>query len=312
MEKTSAARAIEWNIDLEKSLRSNKPGQDLEAINQMGPRLEQWCREPEVNMSESNMFGLIHGEEKLFANAILLRLADAFTSENKQIQASVVKLFLYLWKNCKKKGYNQLDRVMSKLSLMNRVELLRRVKVVFDGGDTESRALALTFFGCCACIAKERAEIRYLILSSLMSSDVLEVKASLFAAGCFSELSDDFASVFFEILVNMVTSSDLSWDVRLVGVRLFSKMGSSLTLASKAYKIGIKLLLDSLEEDLSRVLLISLSRLASRSICLISGQRGKFAIFLQLQIHWRYWSTYSKSHHFHLYCDVELLIFSRR
>lgn len=277
MEKTSAARAIEWSIDLEKSLRSRKPGQDLEAINRMRPRLEQWCREPEVNMSESNMFGLIHGEEKLFANAILLRLADAFTSGTKQIKVSVVKLFLYLWKNCRKRGCSQVGRVMSKLSSTNRLEVLRRVKVVFDSGDPESRALSLTFFGCWAYIAKDRADIRYLVLSSLMSNEVVEVKAALFASGCFSELSDDFASVFFEILVNMVRSSDLSWDVRMVGVRLLSKIGSSLTLVSKAYKIGLKLLLDSLEEDLSRLLLISLSRLASRSICLISGQ-----------IHWRY------------------------
>lgn len=60
------------------------------------------------------------------------------------------------------------------------------------------------------------AEIRYIILSSLVSSHVVEVRASFYAAACFCELSDDFASVILEILVNMLSSSQMMSAVRWV------------------------------------------------------------------------------------------------
>lgn len=65
------------------------------------------------------------------------------------------------------------------------------------------------------------------------------MEASLFAGSCFSELSNDFASVLLEILVNLVTSSETLSTVRLAGVRAFAKMGCSSSHASKAYKVLI-------------------------------------------------------------------------
>ncbi len=53
-------------------------GLSIETILQTGPRLERWSREPEPTMAVYNMFGLVPGEDRLFANTILLRLADAF------------------------------------------------------------------------------------------------------------------------------------------------------------------------------------------------------------------------------------------
>ncbi|KAL6992498.1 hypothetical protein U1Q18_010608 [Sarracenia purpurea var. burkii] len=273
MERTSAACAMEWSIDLEKGLRSKKSGQSLEAILQIGRKLEQWDREPAINMAQCNMFGLIPGEDRLFANTILLRLGDAFSSGDKQTKLCVVKVFLLLLRNRKKRSSQQ-DGVLFKCSLENRLELLRRVKYVFDTGDVESRSLALVLFGCWADIAKDSADIRFLVLSSLVSCDVLQVEASLFAGGFFCELSDDFASILLEILVNMVTSSETPSTVRLAGVRAFAKMGCSTSHARKAYKAGLKLVLSSSEEDFLVAMLISLSKLAAKSACLISGQVG--------------------------------------
>ena len=46
---------------------------------------------------------------------------------------------------------------------------------MFDDGDAESKALALCLFGCWAGFAAESANIRYLVLSSLVSPHVSEV-----------------------------------------------------------------------------------------------------------------------------------------
>ncbi|KAA8537246.1 hypothetical protein F0562_027067 [Nyssa sinensis] len=279
MERTSAACAMEWSIELDKGLRSKRPGQSVEAIIQIGPRLQQWNREPVLTITEYNLFGLVPGEERLFANAILLRLADAFSTGDKHTKLCVVKVFLSELRHRKKRTKHTYG-ILSKGSLESQLELLRKVKIVFDTGNFESRSLALVLFGCWADFAKDCAEIRYLILSSLVSSHVLEVKASLFAAGCFSELSDDFAFVLLEILVSMLTSSETLPTVKLAGVQVFAKMGCSSSLANKVYKAGLKLVIDSSEDDFLVAMLISLSKLASKMTFLISRQVDLLFSFL--------------------------------
>ncbi|KAL5573623.1 hypothetical protein UlMin_023220 [Ulmus minor] len=270
MERDSAACAMQWSIELEKGLRSKKPGRSAEAILQFGPRLQQWSREPEPSSAAHHLFDLIPGEDRLFANAILLRLADTFSLGDDHIRRCVVKVFLSEYR-CreKRKGYKGL---LSKERVENQSELLTRVKFVFDNGDWNSRALALVIFGCWADFAKDSAHVRYLVLSSFVSSHALEAKAALFAAGCFCELSDDFPCIVLELLVNLMTSSETSLPIKLAGARVFSKMGYSYSIANRAYKTGLKLLVDSLEEDYQIALLVSLSKLASTSTMLTSDQ----------------------------------------
>ena len=117
------------------------------------------------------------------------------------------------------------------------VEFLGRVKVVFDGGDAEDRALALGLFGCWAHFAKESPSIRYLVLSSIVSPHILEVKSSLFAAGCFAELSEDFARVVLEMLLHVMNSPETLHGIRVAGARMFAKFGFSHSIAANAYKV---------------------------------------------------------------------------
>ncbi|KAK4423236.1 hypothetical protein Salat_1906400 [Sesamum alatum] len=296
MEKIPAACAMDWSIQLEKSLRSQKPGKSMEALEEIGRRLERWNSESELRIAEYSMFGLIPGEDKLFLNAIFLRLADAFRLGDKQIKNGVVKLFLRMKKRRKRSG----EGILSKGKLENYLELLSRVKEVFDKGDAEERALALVLFGCWAYFAKNCADIRYIILSSLVSGDVLEVKAALFAAGCLSELSDDFAHVFLEILTVIVSSPEISRDLKLAGGRAFSKLWCSFSLAEKAYKTGLKLLMDSSEDGFSALMLISLSRIASRWMLLLPTQIELLAVFLSDERSLHMQATSLRCHHFFL------------
>ncbi|KAK6944447.1 hypothetical protein RJ641_025549 [Dillenia turbinata] len=235
MERNAAACAMDWSIELEKGLRSKKPGQVFEAISQIGRRLEQWSREPEPTMPVYSMFNLFPGEDRLFANTILLRLADSFVKGDKHVRLAVVKIFLSEWRHRNKKMWQH--GILTKNRVNNHLELLHRVKLVYSSADVESRALSLILLGCWAHFSKDSAEIRYMILSTLVSSDVLEVKASLFAAGCLCELCTDFANVVLEMLVNMFTSSETPVVVKLAGAKAFGKMGSSSLLANKAYRV---------------------------------------------------------------------------
>ncbi|KAL8241999.1 hypothetical protein R6Q59_012301 [Mikania micrantha] len=273
MERTPAACAMEWGIQLDKGLRSNNPAKRKEAIQEVGARLEWWSKVPELSMAEYDMFGLVPGEDKLFANAIFLRLADTFVSGDKHTKLCVVKIFMSELKHRKTKSSDRKNTdFFSKYKVPNHLELLKRIKLCFNSGDEEVRAMSLVLFGCWSDFAKDNAEIRYLILSCIVSCHVLEVKASLFAAGCFCEFSDDFACVFLEMLVRVVSSSDMPIAGRLAGTRAFAKLGRSSALSSRAYEEGTKLILGLVEDDIVTSMLISLSIIASRSAFLISRQ----------------------------------------
>ncbi|XP_011654519.1 uncharacterized protein LOC101204851 isoform X2 [Cucumis sativus] len=236
MERSSAACAMEWSIELEKALRLKKPGRAVEAIRQIGCRLQQWSREPEPNVAVYNMFDLVTWEDRLFSNTILLRLADAFKFDDKHIRLAVVRVFLSELYSRDSSRSKQYQGILSKARVQNHHELLTRVKVVLNGGDPEARGLALILLGCWAHFAKDSAQIRYLIFSSLFSSHLSEVKASIFAAACICQLADDFAQVFLAILVNIMTSTT-SLTIRMAGARVFAKLGCSHSMAKTAYKV---------------------------------------------------------------------------
>ncbi|KAM5553400.1 hypothetical protein ABKV19_025555 [Rosa sericea] len=278
MERNSAACVMEWSIELEKALRSTKPGRKLEAILEIGPKLVRLSREPECSPVIYHMFDLIPGEDKLFSNAIVLRLANAFETGDKHTRLCILKAFLYEYrKRNKRKEYRG---VLSKTEANVQIEFLGRVKVVFDSGDVEDRALALGLFGCWAHFAKDSPSIRYLVLSSMVSPHTLEVKASLFAAGCFAELSEDFARVVLEMLLHMMNSPETLPSIRLAGARVFAEVGFSHSIANNAYKTGVKLLLECSDEDYQVAMLVSISKLASRSTILTSEHADLLVLFL--------------------------------
>ncbi|CAN1225587.1 Integrator complex subunit 7, partial [Linum grandiflorum] len=278
MEKISAASAMEWSIELDKSLRSKKPGQAVKAVQLTGQRLQQWDQEPEPTTAAYKIFGLVPGEERLFLNSILLKLADAFRLGDKDLKVSVVRVFLTLFK--KRRKTQRYKGILFKANICNPLELVKKVKDLYDTGDLELRVLALVLFGCWADFAKDNAHVRYLILSSCVSSDVLEVKASLFAAGCFCEFAADFAHVVLEMLPHIFTSTELSPSLRVAGARIFAKVGYFSPTANNAYKMGLKLLLHSSDEDLSVSFLLSLSKLAYKSSTILTDQVEVLLSFL--------------------------------
>ncbi|KAG2291455.1 hypothetical protein Bca4012_007411 [Brassica carinata] len=70
----------------------------------------------------------------------------------------------------------------------------------------------------------------------MASSHDLEVRSSLFAAGYFCEVADDFALVVFGMLHDMVKLPELMPKTRLAAVRVFAKMGCSHAISNRAFK----------------------------------------------------------------------------
>lgn len=149
--------------------------QRIRAIEQMGPILQKWSTEPNITRAIADMYDLEPGEDRLFANTILLRLADAFMRGDNYTRRCIVKVFLFELTRISKEG-KRYNGILAKRRVPNSIELLKRVKVVYDTGDTEAKALALRLFGCWADFAKDSAHIRYIILLSLQSSNISEVK----------------------------------------------------------------------------------------------------------------------------------------
>ncbi|XP_042402802.1 uncharacterized protein LOC121992461 isoform X3 [Zingiber officinale] len=147
-------------------------------------------------------------------------------------------------------------------------------------GDAEAKTLSLRLFGCWADLAKDSTHIRYIVLQSLQSSNISEVKASLFAAGCFALLSEDFALITLEILLNIVGSSMSPFDVSIAAIHAIPRMQCSSMVASKAYKAGKKLLLGALNVEFKAEMLSSLSKLAFKSTTLYFEQVDLLLSFL--------------------------------
>ncbi|WOK97466.1 hypothetical protein Cni_G06174 [Canna indica] len=279
MEKIAAASAMAWSIGLEKGLRFKCPDKRIKAIEQMGPILQTWSTEPNITKDIADMYGLVPGEDRAFANTILLRLANEFKLGDNYTRRCILKVFLLELARISTEG-RRYNGILAKRRVPNYIELLKRVKVVYDTADTEAKTLALRLFGCWADFAKDSSHIRYIILLSLQSSNISEVKASLFAAGCFSLLAEDFACIALGILLNIVSLPQFPSDVSIAAIHALSRMRCSPAVASKAYRAGRQLLSGSSSEEFKAAVLSSLSTLAFRSTNLIDEQVGLLLLFL--------------------------------
>lgn len=149
----------------------------METILETGMNLEKWSKEPEPATAVYNLFGLIPEEDRLFSNTILLRLVDAFCFGDKLVKLAVVRVFMSVFKLSRGKNKSECATwFLSKTRVHNHLEMIKRVKNVYDKGDTEAKALALILFGCWRDFSSEFAPVRYLIFTSMVSSHDLEVR----------------------------------------------------------------------------------------------------------------------------------------
>ncbi|XP_044497039.1 uncharacterized protein LOC123219259 isoform X3 [Mangifera indica] len=100
------------------------------------------------------------------------------------------------------------------------------------------------------------------------------------------------------MLVNMVTSSEKESVVRLAAVRAFAKMGCTFSNANRAFKAGLKLVVNCPEEDILVAMLASLSKLSYKSTVLISEQVDFLLLLLNSERSLRTQATALRCLHF--------------
>ncbi|XP_078431443.1 ARM repeat superfamily protein isoform X2 [Wolffia australiana] len=181
-------------------------------------------------------------------------------------------VFMLELRHIRRKG-KRYKGILSKERLPNYLQLLKRLWVVFDTDDVKARALSLRLLGCWAPLTHDNADGQYIIISGLRSQNFLEVKASLFACGCLSLFSEDFVHAIVSILIDITRSMHIPSNLKSQAARTFGNIQCSSLLASKAYKICKRLVLEAPLDDGTRLeSLFSLTKLAMKSVILISEQ----------------------------------------
>uniref|UniRef100_A0A0D9UVS4 Integrator complex subunit 7 n=1 Tax=Leersia perrieri TaxID=77586 RepID=A0A0D9UVS4_9ORYZ len=256
MEKLpAAASAMQWSIDLGRGLRSRHPATRLRAIDDVAPRLRDLGASPAVPAAVASAIGVLPSEPRLFAQTILLRLATEFRAADNAVRARILRAFLLQYTDLAAKGAPY-DGALARPRVAEPDQVLRRITAVYHAGCPRARALALRMFGCLAHLAHDSAHVRSLILSNFTSSNVTEVKAALFAAGCFCRLSVDFSYITLEALRRLIS------------------------LPRSQAQVGKQIVLGTMEDNFKADMLMSLSRLASKSVILFGDQVELLLLFL--------------------------------
>ncbi|GBP52083.1 Integrator complex subunit 7 [Eumeta japonica] len=157
--------------ELDKGLRSNKVGEQCEAIVRF-PRLFEKYPFP------------------ILINSSFLKLADVFRVGNN---------FLRLWvlRVCQQ-SEKHLDKIL------NVDEFLKRIYSVLHSNDPVARALALRTLGAVAGIIPERQNVHHAIRRGLDSYDDVEVDAAIYATTRFAAHSNAFAVSMCNKISDMV------------------------------------------------------------------------------------------------------------
>lgn len=268
----AAAKAIIWNVELERGLRLTRPGAPCEAILKTGPRMLWWNDEPISSVETATLYKLVDGQDKTFANAMVQRLADSFRTGNNFTRLCILKAFFLVSKSIRRRGRRDGTGLFKKERIANYQEVLKRVKSVMDSGDVVARALALRMLGCLGEIAADSLDVQRLVIEALESPHQKEVEAALFAMGCLCELSLSFAEIVLEKVVEIANAMGSSPATKLSAIRVFSKLGVSPHLAFKAHEAGESLMLRLPTTDIVSAMLTSLTMLALNSIFTIERQ----------------------------------------
>ncbi|CAM6129971.1 unnamed protein product [Calypogeia fissa] len=297
----AAARALQWNLEFDRGLRSAKPGAQCEAVMKLGPQLVRLSYDCVVNASSANLFKLEPGQDRMFANAILLRLADTFRSGNNFVRVCVLKALMlefkgrgwigerfagdnseksFVSKNLTHKGGSRARRkfrsgdegLLTKKRIENHAEMLKRVKSVIVSGDPTSRALAIRVLGCLADLSKDSVDVRNIVLQAVHSPHRQEVTAALFAMGCLSELSDEFAAHSLQKSFEIINAMETPPQVKVLAVRLFARVGNSSVLSLQAFEMGRRIMLRYPLHEIVTTMLVSLTMLAAGSSVIMGNQ----------------------------------------
>lgn len=187
-------------MELEKGLRSSKPGEQCEAIVHV-PALVAKYPFP------------------ILVNSAFLKLADVFRGGSNFMKLCVLKAI--------QSSKRHLDKIF------NVDEFCRRFFAVIHSNDPIARAVTLRVFGNISPIIAERKNIHHSIRNSLDSHDTNEVEAAIFATKCFAEVSSSFAAGLFQKVADMIKGLATPIEMKLKLLPVFKFMYHDVKIANQ-------------------------------------------------------------------------------
>lgn len=226
-------------IELDKGLRSNKIGEQCEAIVRF-PRLFEKYPFP------------------ILINSLLLKLADVFRMGSNFLRVWVLRV-------CQQ-SEKHLDKIL------NVDEFVRRIYSVIHSNDPVARALTLRTLGSIAGIIPERQQVHHSIRRSLDSHDSVEVEAAIYAAQMFAAQSKLFAVSMCSKISDMIRGQATPASMKLQLIPILQYMHHDTSTASMVNELCMELLGSYPAIEFVRVTLSALTTLASATLIDVPGQ----------------------------------------
>ncbi|XP_043498636.1 integrator complex subunit 7 isoform X2 [Polistes fuscatus] len=226
-------------IELDKGLRSNKIGEQCEAIVRF-PRLFEKYPFP------------------ILINSSLLKLAEVFRMGSNFLRVWVLRV-------CQQ-SEKHLDKIL------NVDEFVRRIYSVIHSNDPVARALTLRTLGSVAGIIPERQQVHHSIRRSLDSHDSVEVEAAIYAAQMFAAQSKLFAVSMCSKISDMIRGQATPASMKLQLIPILQYMHHDTFTASMVNELCMELLASYPAVEFVRVTLSALSTLASATLIDIPEQ----------------------------------------
>ncbi|XP_061668634.1 integrator complex subunit 7 [Syngnathoides biaculeatus] len=226
-------------LELDKGLRSGKPGEQCEAV-VLFPKL------------------FLKYPFPILINSAFLKLADIFRLGNNFLRLCVLKVTQQSEKHLEK--------------ILNVDEFVKRVFSVIHSNDPVARAITLRMLGSLAFIIPERKNAHHSIRQSLDSHDNVEVEAAIFAAASFSAQSKVFAAGICNKVSEMIQGLETPVDLKLKLIPMLQHMHHDASLASSSRELLQNLVTSYPSTPMVIVTLHTFTQLAASSLIDIPKQ----------------------------------------
>ncbi|XKL62908.1 hypothetical protein PGB90_002741 [Kerria lacca] len=225
--------------ELDKGLRSNKIGEQCEAIVRF-PKLFEKYPFP------------------ILINSSFLKLADVFRVGNNFLRLWIVRV-------CQQ-SEKHFDKII------NVDEFVRRVFSVIHSNDPVARALTLRTLGSVAGIIPERQNVHHNIRSCLDSHNLVEVEAAIFAAVQFAAQSKSFAVSVCNKISDMIQGLTTPVHMKLQLIPILQHMHHDTATSAMVGSLCTDLLTKYPAQDFVLVTLKTLTQLAAATLVDIPEQ----------------------------------------
>ncbi|KAK2721508.1 integrator complex subunit 7-like [Artemia franciscana] len=225
--------------ELDKGLRSMKPGEQCEAIVKFPALFEKY-------------------PFPILVNASFLKLAEVFRNGTN---------FLRLWilRVCQQ-SENHIKKVQ------NVDEFVKRTFSVIHSNDPVARSLTLRLLASLAPVVPEHVGVHHSVRTALDSFDAIELQAAITAAEAFASKSEVFAIQLFDKIAEKIQSLSCPVETKIQLLPILKHMGSDAPTAARVRHICEELLEQNFPQALNVQTLDILTTFAEQTTAQVEDQ----------------------------------------